>query len=36
MQRVRTAVLEIAYLEAGPGDGKGVILLHGWPSDVHD
>lgn len=33
---VRTPVLEIAYLESGPSDGPPVILLHGWPSDVHD
>ena len=32
----RTPVLEIAYLESGPPDGPPVILLHGWPSDVHD
>ncbi|PPQ36305.1 alpha/beta fold hydrolase [Rhodopila globiformis] len=36
MQTVRTPVLEIAYLESGPPDGPPVILLHGWPSDVHD
>ncbi len=29
-------MLEIAYIEAGPADGPPVILLHGWPSDVHD
>src|SRR6201999_4323561 len=28
--------LEIAYLDSGPTDGSVVILLHGWPSDVHD
>lgn len=33
---VRTPILEIAYLESGPSDGPPVILLHGWPSDVHD
>jgi pimeloyl-ACP methyl ester carboxylesterase len=36
MQTVRTHVLEIAYLEAGAPGGPPVILLHGWPSDVHD
>ncbi len=33
---VRTKLLEIAYLESGPAEGLPVILLHGWPSDVHD
>lgn len=33
---VRTPTLEIGYLERGPADGAPVILLHGWPSDVHD
>jgi pimeloyl-ACP methyl ester carboxylesterase len=36
MKRVLTPVLEIAYLEFGSADGPPVILLHGWPSDVHD
>ena len=37
MQRLaRTANLDIAYLESGPLQGPAVILLHGWPSDVHD
>ena len=36
MKTVRTPVLEIAYRQAGPADGPVVILLHGWPSDVHD
>jgi pimeloyl-ACP methyl ester carboxylesterase len=30
---VRTATLEIAYLESGPTDGVPVILLHGFPDD---
>jgi pimeloyl-ACP methyl ester carboxylesterase len=33
---VRTRTMDIAYLESGPVDGPPVILLHGWPSDVHD
>jgi len=36
MKTVRTPVLEIAFQEVGPPDGRPVILLHGWPSDVHD
>jgi pimeloyl-ACP methyl ester carboxylesterase len=35
MKTVRTATLEIAYEEAGPIDGRPVILLHGFPDDVH-
>jgi pimeloyl-ACP methyl ester carboxylesterase len=35
MPSVRTATLEIAYLEYGPADGAPVILLHGFPDDVH-
>lgn len=32
---VRTRALEIAYRESGPGDGLPVVLLHGFPDDVH-
>lgn len=32
---VSTADLDIAYLETGPVDGVPVILLHGFPYDVH-
>lgn len=31
-----TPVLEVGYLESGPPDGPPVLLMHGWPSDVHD
>lgn len=33
---MRTPVLDIGFLESGPSEGPAVILLHGWPSDVHD
>ncbi len=33
---VRTSTLEIGYRQVGPANGSPVILLHGWPSDVHD
>lgn len=32
---LRTDTLEIAYRELGPADGPAVILLHGFPYDVH-
>ena len=31
----RTPILDIAYTEAGPQDGPPVILLHGFPDDIH-
>ena len=35
VQRVVTDVLEVAYHEAGPADGTPVVLLHGFPYDIH-
>lgn len=35
LQRVDAGVLSIAYAEAGPADGPPVLLLHGWPYDIH-
>ena len=32
---VRAGVLEVAYEESGPPGGTPVILLHGFPYDVH-
>jgi len=35
LKRVNAGVLSIAYAEAGPADGAPVLLLHGWPYDIH-
>ncbi len=35
MKRVTAGVLEVAYHETGPVDGTPVVLLHGFPYDVH-
>ena len=35
MKQIDAGVLNIGYAEAGPLDGPPVILLHGWPHDIH-
>ncbi|GHE12749.1 alpha/beta fold hydrolase [Streptomyces alanosinicus] len=35
IKHVRAGVLEIGYAEAGPAHGPVVLLLHGWPYDIH-
>jgi pimeloyl-ACP methyl ester carboxylesterase len=35
LKQVDAGVLSIGYAELGPGDGMPVILLHGWPYDIH-
>jgi pimeloyl-ACP methyl ester carboxylesterase len=35
LKQIEAGVLNIAYAEAGPADGPPVILLHGWPYDIH-
>jgi pimeloyl-ACP methyl ester carboxylesterase len=32
---VRAGALDVAYVDAGPSNGPPVLLLHGWPYDVH-
>jgi pimeloyl-ACP methyl ester carboxylesterase len=35
LRRVDAGVLDIAYYEAGPADGPVVMLMHGFPYDIH-
>ncbi|MEV7074779.1 alpha/beta hydrolase [Streptomyces sp. NPDC093990] len=35
LKQVKAGVLEIGYAEAGPAHGPVVVLLHGWPYDIH-
>jgi len=35
LKTVRTDLLAIAYAEYGPAAGPVVVLLHGWPYDIH-
>lgn len=32
---IRAGVLEVAYFEAGPAHGPPVVLMHGFPYDIH-
>jgi pimeloyl-ACP methyl ester carboxylesterase len=35
LKQVDAGVLSVGYAEAGPADGRAVLLLHGWPYDIH-
>jgi pimeloyl-ACP methyl ester carboxylesterase len=35
LQQIDAGVLNIGYVEAGKSDGPVVMLLHGWPYDIH-
>ena len=35
VRQVEAGLLDVGYDEAGPASGPPVILLHGWPYDIH-
>ena len=35
LKQIEADVLSVGYGEAGPPRGPAVILLHGWPYDIH-
>ena len=35
LKQTDAGLLSVGYAEAGPPDGAAVILLHGWPYDIH-
>ena len=35
VKHITAGALEVAYLEAGPAEGAPMLLLHGFPYDVH-
>ena len=35
LKQIDAGVLNVSYAETGPPNGRAVILLHGWPYDIH-
>ena len=35
VKQVKAGLLDVGYVEVGPANGPAVILLHGWPYDIH-
>lgn len=35
IKQIKAGLLNVGYAEEGPADGPPVILLHGWPYDIH-
>ena len=35
IKQIDAGVLNVGYVDAGPANGPVVLLLHGWPYDIH-
>ena len=35
VRQIQAGVLDVGYVDAGPAGGPAVVLLHGWPYDIH-
>jgi pimeloyl-ACP methyl ester carboxylesterase len=35
VKQIDAGVLNVGYAESGPANGRPLILLHGWPYDIH-
>jgi pimeloyl-ACP methyl ester carboxylesterase len=35
VRQIDAGVLDVGYVETGPPTGQPVLLLHGWPYDIH-
>jgi pimeloyl-ACP methyl ester carboxylesterase len=35
LSQIEAGPLNVGYVDAGPADGPAVVLLHGWPYDIH-
>jgi pimeloyl-ACP methyl ester carboxylesterase len=35
LKQVEAGLLNVGYADVGPADGPVVLLLHGWPYDIH-
>jgi pimeloyl-ACP methyl ester carboxylesterase len=35
LRQIDAGLLNVGYVDTGPAEGPVVVLLHGWPYDIH-